>query len=115
MVAPPCYLHPAGIKDTSFREYWAEFSFDNDAASYIDVSYPALKGASGAPVVNELSGHVLGMIVGNVENQLAPDEIERTQRSDGTKDQIIRYFLPSAHAIRASHLRDVLTEYTNSK
>jgi hypothetical protein len=95
-------------KGNVVREYVPDFGYEH-SPSCIDLSYPALKGASGAPVVDEQSGYVVGMIVGNIERQLMPAQIERTERLDGTRDEIIRYFLPSAQALRASHLRDALS------
>jgi hypothetical protein len=101
-------ITPSFHKGYIVRQYAAEFGFQG-TTSCIDLSYPALKGASGAPVIEELSGNVLGMIVGNVEQQLMPAQVERTTRSDGTKDEVVRYFMPTAQAIRASHLREALS------
>ena len=95
-------------KGNIVREYRPDFGYANETAC-IDLSYPALKGASGAPVIEEQSGYVLGMIVANIERQLMPAQVERTERPDGTKDEVIRYFLPSAQALRASHLREALS------
>jgi hypothetical protein len=69
-----------------FREYRPGFSNEANDATYIDLSFSALKGASGAPVVAEYSGEVLAMILSNVENQLMPTQVERTEWPDGTKD-----------------------------
>ena len=101
-------ITPSFHKGYIVREHAAEFGFQG-TTSCIELSYPALKGASGAPVIEELSGNVLGMIVGNVEQQLMPAQIERTLRTDGTKDEVVRYFMPTAQAIRASHLREALS------
>ena len=91
-------------KGNIVREYRADFG-----ARYIDLSYPALKGASGAPVIQEATGHVLGMVIGNVEQQFLPAQIERTEHADGGADVIARYFLPSAQAFRECHLAEVLS------
>jgi hypothetical protein len=95
-------------KGNIVREYKPDFGYISSTAC-IDLSYPALKGASGAPVISEESGYVLGMIVGNIERQIMPAQIERTVRQDGTTDEIRRYFLPSGQAIRAAHLREALS------
>lgn len=95
------------------REYRETFGHQY-MASCIDLSYPALKGASGAPVVRESDGIVLGMIVGNVEQQLLPAQIERTESKDGIKDEIVRYFLPSGQALRAAHLREALSRVSDT-
>jgi hypothetical protein len=99
------FLTPNWHKGHMVREYEPGFSHEANDASYIDLSFPALKGASGAPVIGENSFQVLGMILSNVETQLMPAQVEITHRTDGTQDEIRRYFLPSAHAIRAEHLR----------
>lgn len=93
---------PSFHKGYIVRAYATEFGFQG-TTSCIDLSYPALKGASGAPMLEQSSGSVLGMIVGNVEQQLMPGQIERTTRTDGTKDEVVRYFMPAAQAIRASN------------
>jgi hypothetical protein len=73
----------------------------------IDLSFPALKGASGAPVIREANGQVAGMIVANVERHLLPAQIERVDSPDGSTETY-RYFLPIGKAISWCHLRDVL-------
>jgi hypothetical protein len=73
--------------------------------SCVDLSFPAFRRASGAPVLHADSGEVLGMIVANVERHLMPAHLERVERDDGVVEEI-RYFLPNGQAIRATHLRD---------
>ena len=101
-------IGPNWHKGYMVREYIARFGHARPTGC-LDLSFPALRGASGAPVVDEISGLVLGMIVGNVERHLMPSQIERTIRSDGTVDEI-RYFAPYAQAIMARHLRHSLEE-----
>jgi hypothetical protein len=77
--------------------------------SCLELSFPALKGASGAPVVVEVSGVVVGMIVENVQHELLPSHIERV--TDGAKHvEEIKYVLPSAKAISWKHLNDFAKE-----
>jgi hypothetical protein len=47
--------------------------------------------------VDEQSGYVVGMIVGNTRKD-----------SMGTSDEIIRYFIPLVQALSASYLSDAL-------
>jgi len=77
----------------------------------LDLSFPALKGASGAPVVVEADGTVCGMIVANVERHLLPAHLERVESADGAVEER-RYFLPTGKAISWIHLRDFLTTTT---
>jgi hypothetical protein len=68
-----------------------------------DVSFAALKGASGAPVIVEQSGQVAGMIVANVERHLLPAQVERIESEDGVVEET-RYLLPNGKAIGWQHL-----------
>jgi Trypsin-like peptidase domain len=87
-----------------------DFISDRNETACLELSYPAFKGASGAPVIEERSGDVLGMIFGNIGMRLMPAEMERVERVDGSSEEVIRYFFPSAQAIRASHLRRALAD-----
>lgn len=73
----------------------------------MDVSFPALKRSSGAPILHGGSGEVEGMIVGNVARQLAPAHVERVVHGEQVMESI-SYQMPQGLAIRASHLRDAL-------
>jgi hypothetical protein len=90
------------------REYTTEFGHARPTHC-IDLSYPAFRGASGAPVVLSDFGDVVGMVVANVERHLLPAHLERIERRDGDVEHI-QYFLPNAQAIRASHLRAALAQ-----
>jgi hypothetical protein len=70
---------------------------------YMDLSFPALKGASGAPVIVEIGGSVIGMVLGNIERELLPAQIERVTQ-DGSHIEEIKYFLPAGQAISWVHL-----------
>jgi len=72
-----------------------------------DTSFPALQGASGAPVVALRPGlPVVGLIVCNVEREPLPAQTIRT----GDGDEEIRYFLPTGHGIAA----EVIIEFLSS-
>lgn len=88
------------------REYGTEFGHQR-LTRCLDVSYPAFKRASGAPVVHADNGEVLGMIVANVQRHLLPAHLERVEHPDGVVEEL-RYFLPNGQAIRAKHLRATL-------
>ena len=75
----------------------------------LELSFPALKGASGAPVLLELSGAVIGMIVQNIGHELLPAQIETITESENYTEEI-KYYLPSGKAISWVHL----TEFVNS-
>lgn len=74
----------------------------------MDLSFPALKGASGAPVIVETDGCVIGMVVGNMERELLPAQLEKVTDEDGKYTQEIRYFLPTGKAISWTHLTEFI-------
>ena len=78
---------------------------ENIPTTCIDLSFPALKGASGAPVIVEADGCVIGMVVGNVERELLPAQLEKVTE-DGKYTEEIRYFLPTGKAISWAHLAE---------
>lgn len=69
----------------------------------LDISFPALKGASGAPVIVENTGSVIGMIVTNVERHLLPAQVIKEIQREQTLEEI-KYFLPIGKAISWFHL-----------
>ena len=76
----------------------------------LDLSFPALAGASGAPVVAAPTFEawsVVGMVVGNVGRHLLPAHVARTFAGEDVVEEI-RYYLPIGLAISWSHIRDFL-------
>jgi len=71
----------------------------------LELSFPALKGASGAPVIVENTGSVIGMIVGNIQHELLPAHIERVTNGEKYIEEV-KYVLPSARAISWKHLSE---------
>ncbi|MEM6495880.1 MAG: hypothetical protein AAF709_04035 [Pseudomonadota bacterium] len=78
----------------------------------LELSYPALKGASGSPVV-VLEGRdafkVVGITIANIQYELMPVQtyIYR-DTEDGTEEET-RYCLPAGLAVNASHLSALLS------
>lgn|GEM_PF-2946661 len=97
-------------KGTVLRYYMSAFP-EKVPTGCLELSFPALKGASGAPVIVESTGLVIGMIVGNVERELLPAQIETV--TDGQKYiEERKYFLPAARAISWKHLREMIVNYS---
>lgn len=82
----------------------------------MELSFPALRGASGAPVMfNELvkfsvlqgkpNAGIVGVIVANAEHHLLPAQIESVLDDKNDLYQEIRYLLPQALAVDIQHLR----------
>lgn len=82
---------------------------ERTTTSCFEVSFPALSGASGAPVILENDGSVVGMIVENVQHELLQSHIE-TVVSDHQQTEEIKYVLPYAKAISWKHLGDFIAE-----
>jgi hypothetical protein len=77
----------------------------------IEVSYPALKGASGAPVFMEGDLTVVGMMVENVDSELLPSQLLRTVDAEGNLIEEIRYTMPHGRAIGFRSLHALLDRY----
>lgn len=74
-----------------------------------ETSFPALQGASGAPVVAFRGGGVVGMLVANHERHLLPAQVLRIETGDGATEEV-KYFLPHGIAIRAAAIGEFLLE-----
>lgn len=75
------------------------------AEHVLELSFPALRGASGAPVI-ELKGNdllVRGVIVANAERHLLPAHIETVLTDDNALLEERKYFLPQAAAVSSVH------------
>jgi len=81
----------------------------------LELSFPALRGASGAPVVsigNEVV--VWGIIVANWSNDLLPTQVEKVVEGDTTIEEI-KYLLPQAIAVNVKHLSKFFDEMNHNK
>lgn len=76
------------------------------AAEMLELSFPALRGASGAPVVehNGAMWGVHGVIVANVAQHLIPAEIVTVLEADNSLIEERRYYLPQGAAVHVQHL-----------
>jgi len=91
----------------------ANLNLTPEPTHVLELSFPALRGASGAPVMAELRhpqpGAVLGLLIANVERHLLPAQIERIEEQTGFAEER-RYFLPLGLAISWRHLREIAVE-----
>lgn len=106
-------LRADGVTEMKFRpqyrkgtvtSYYSSDYPERAPTESMDLSFPALLGASGAPVVVEDSGEVVGMIIANVERHLLPAQIERIETAQGEPVETTRYFLPTGKAVSWRHL-----------
>lgn len=71
----------------------------------LELSFPALKGASGSPVIlieNELI--LLGVVIGNISYHLMPAQIETIIDQNNECLEEVRYLMPQALAVNVKHL-----------
>jgi len=102
-------LIPSARKGHVIRNYMTDSLSITPAPTHVlELSFPALRGASGAPVLAELRhpqpGAVVGLLIANVEHHLMPAQVERIDDHTGVIEER-RYFLPLALAISCRHLR----------
>jgi hypothetical protein len=90
-------LTPYSHKGNAMRHYISDFPEPHPTPCF-DTSFPALQGASGAPVVLADRFAVVGMLVANTERHLIPAQIARVV-VDAVTTEEIRYFLPLGRAI----------------
>ena len=99
-------FNPYYRKGNVVSSYLSTFPEKEETLS-LELSFPALKGASGAPVIVEQSGLVIGMILGNIQRELLPSQID-TVVEEGKYTEEIKYMMPSAKAINWKHIADFL-------
>ena len=103
-------FEPMAHKGNIMRSYVSDYPETKPTQSLI-LSFPAMQGASGAPIICALkreSFYVAGMVVANVERHLMPAQIVTIDDADGAEET--SYFLPTAKAIDATVIRNVMTE-----
>ena len=64
----------------------------------LELSFPALRGASGAPVLSNEGFKLIGMIVANVSYHLLPAQIETIYDESGNIEENTQFMLPQALA-----------------
>ncbi len=101
-------FQPFTHKGNILRHYLSTFRRQTPTASF-DTSFPALQGASGAPVLRTSDWAVVGMLVANIERHLMPAQVVRAEIGGGEYEEV-RYFLPTGQAIQASVIIEFLEE-----
>lgn len=77
----------------------------------LELSFPALKGASGAPVMNWTPPFRLwGIVKGNISYELMPAQIEKVVDDKGQLSEETKFYLPQALAIHVKHVRRLLQQ-----
>jgi len=76
----------------------------------MEMSFPALRGASGAPIINEWDGLVYGLLVGNASYHLLPAQIETVLDERNEILEELKYLLPQGLAVPSDPLIDLIAE-----
>jgi hypothetical protein len=95
------------------RRRFVASAANNVDTKMIETSFPALRGASGAPIFRRNSLLVVGMVVGNVNEELQPIEVIEDTSPNGSPT--VRYYLPMGRAIWTEHLVESLDQYRTSR
>lgn len=76
----------------------------------MELSFPALKGASGAPILSNDSFHLWGIIIANVDYHLLPAKVESVLDNKNDIYEETHYMLPQALAVNVMHVRQLLSQ-----
>lgn len=80
----------------------------------LEISFPALRGASGAPIIRSDNYQVWGIIVANVSNHLLPAQIESVLDERNNIYEEIKFMLPQAAAVNIRHARSMYQRHVNA-
>ncbi len=84
--------------------------FGKAGEQMLELSFPAIKGSSGAPVVLQKSPFSLwGVISRNSAGELFPAQVEKIVDKDGKITEEIKFYLPQGLAIHVKHVRNLLS------
>lgn len=82
----------------------------------LELSFPALKGASGAPVMGWTPPFKLWVIVkANWSTELMPAQVETIRDGKGNVEEETKYYLPQALAIHVKHIKELLSRTAPKK
>ncbi|HUD07163.1 MAG TPA: serine protease [Candidatus Saccharimonadales bacterium] len=70
-------------------------------STVFEMSYPCLWGASGSPVFNSATLELVGMMVQNVDHELAPSQLIKAVDDEGQLIEEIKYTIPQGIALSA--------------
>ncbi len=93
---------PGTLKGNIVRHYVSDFGMTRGRRCF-DTSFPALGGASGAPVIVPPRFYVAGMLVANVQRHLLPAQILTVTDGESLVEEV-RYHLPFGQALEADEV-----------
>lgn len=98
---------PGTLKGNIVRHYVSDYPKTRGMRCF-DTSFPALRGASGAPVMVQPRFDVVGMLVGNVGRHLLPAQVLKGYDNSGSVIEEVRYYLPFGQALEADEVIEAL-------
>lgn len=101
------HFSPFTHKGNVLRHYLSDFP-EATPTGVFDTSFPALWGASGAPVVRATDFAVVEMLVANRERHLMPAQIVSIHDGAGALEET-KYFLPTGKALEGHLLVEYLS------
>jgi S1-C subfamily serine protease len=104
------YFEPATRLGNVTRRHDLKDIYGQAGEAMLELSFPALRGASGAPVLSNINHRLWGIVKGNVAHHLLPVQIERVWDEEGKITEETRFLLPQAVAVHVKHLRAMLQE-----
>ena len=94
---------------TSFVDLTDQYKGAGD--QMLVLSFAALKGASGAPVVSNANLDLWGIVTANRASDLLPTQIETTFDEKNQPIEEVKFMLPQALAVHVKHLRSILDQH----
>jgi hypothetical protein len=80
----------------------------------LELSFPALKGASGSPVLRLDTFDIVGVIFSNVSYHLLPAQIEKVADPKNEITEETKFMMPQGIAVNFFHIADMLDEFRNA-
>jgi len=77
----------------------------------LELSFAALRGASGAPILSFDGFRVLGMIIANHSYHLIPSQIEKYLNENGETIEETKFMMPQALAVHVNEIKRVIEQY----
>jgi len=94
---------------TRFRNLKDRFSQAGD--EILELSFPALRGASGSAIISWAPPFKLfGIVIGNISYHLMPAQIESVLDESNQLYEEIKFMLPQALAVNVKHLAKLLNK-----
>jgi hypothetical protein len=94
---------------TRIRNLTDKFNLAGDEA--LELSFPALRGASGAAIIHWAPPFMLfGIVIANVNYHLMPSQVESVLDESNQMYEEIKYMLPQALAVNVKHISKLISE-----